>query len=287
MVKRSAHPDKQLFQYLSGSLDEQAAAKIETHLSACPDCAALASVVRMLKSEAAAAGSPRSEGPFDGLEASMAPAASHPGISELASLFYGGSSRESASATARHVATCESCARELALYAQAERMASGYEPARAVGGEVPQAAREMIRDWEESNYAKPRPEEETLSHEMLTRLVHLLGERRDQLLDMKRHVIESSSSREADVVPVLIIDSSGEFRGVEIFHREEGGAAGILKHSDGSGRFDNKIVHALVGFRDREPVVITEVVRRDAIELKRISRLSSDPDGAEYFIIED
>ena len=252
-----------MFQYLGGGLDEQAASKIEAHLSGCPDCSAVASAVRTLKAEAPA------EGP-------------HPGISELASFFYG----ESNSATARHAATCASCSDELALYAQAERIAAGYKP--EAGGEVPRAAWEMVRDWEESSYAKPRPEGEALSHEMLTRLVHLLSERKDQLLDMKRDVIANSSPGESpDAVPVLIIDRSGEFRGVEIFHREEGGAAGILKHPESSGRFDNRAIHALLGFKDREPVVITEVIRRDAIELNRISRLGSDPDRADYFIIED
>ncbi len=268
MAKRSVHPDKQLFQYLSGTLDEQTAPKIETHLSDCPDCAALASVVRTLKSEASEAGP-------------------HPDTGELASFFYE-SSRAPRAAIARHVASCASCASEIALYAQAERIASDYEPAQAVGAEAPEAAREMIRDWEESYYAKPRPEAETLSHEMLTRLVHLLSERREQLMDAKRDLIENSSSSEAaNAVPVFIFDRSGEFRGVEIFHREEGGAAGILKHAESSGRFDNKIVHAQLGFGDREPVVITEVIRRDAIELKTISRFDSDADRADYFIIED
>ncbi|HYP27402.1 MAG TPA: zf-HC2 domain-containing protein [Blastocatellia bacterium] len=263
MVKRSAHPDKQLFQYLGGGLDEQAASKIEAHLSGCPDCYAVASAVRTLRAEA----------PAEGL---------HPGVSDLASFFYG----KPDAATARHVATCASCSNDLALYAQAERAAADYEPEAA--GEVPRAVWEMVRDWEESNYAKPRPEGEALSHEMLARLARLLSERKDQLLDMKREVIANSSPGESpDAVPVLIIDRSGEFRGVEIFHREEGGAAGILKHSESSGRFDNRAVHALVGFKDREPVVITEVIRRDAIELNRISRLGSDPGRADYFIIED
>lgn len=288
MAKRSAHPDKQLFQYLSGKLDEETAPKIETHLSVCPDCAAVASVVRMLKTEATAAGAPDPELFAEGLEASTAGTGPHPDTGELASFFYGGASRESRSAIARHVASCASCASETALYAQAERIASDYKPAQAVGAEVPEAAREMIRDWEESYYAKPRPEAETLSHEMLTRLVHLLSERKDQLLDAKRDLIENSSSSEAaNAVPVFIIDRSGEFRGVEIFHREEGGAAGILKHPESSGRFDNKIVHALLDLGDREPVVITEVIRRDAIELKTISRYDSDADRADYFIIED
>ena len=285
MANRSVHPDKQLFQYLSGKLDEQTAPKIETHLSACPDCAALASVVRLLKSESA---EPGSELSAEGLEASTAETGPHPDTGELASFFYGGASREPRPAVARHVASCASCAGEIALYAQAERLASDYEPARAAGAETPEAAREMIRDWEESHYAKPRDEAETLSREMLARLAHLVSERKDELLDAKRDLIENSSpDGVANAVPVLIIDRAGEFRGVEIFHREEGGAAGILKHAESSGRFDNKILHALLGFSDREPVVITEVIRRDAIELKTISRYDSDADRADYFIIED
>jgi len=270
VVKRSVHPDKQLFQYLSGALDEQSALKIESHLSACPDCAGMTSAVRAMRAEAA-----------------DSPAEAHPSVSELASFFYSGPSHESGSPTARHVAMCRSCSDDLALYARAERLARDYKPAGEAGGEVPQAAWEMISDWEESSYAKPRPESEILSDELLTRLVHLLTERKDQILDMKRNIIESSASSEEALVPVFIIGRSGEFRGVEMFHREEGGAAGVLKHAESSGRFDNKTVHALLDFTGREPVVITEVIRRDAIELKRISRFGDEPDRANYFIIED
>ncbi len=51
MAKRSAHPDKQLFDYLNGALDARDGQVIEQHLADCAGCASVADLVRSLKSE--------------------------------------------------------------------------------------------------------------------------------------------------------------------------------------------------------------------------------------------
>jgi hypothetical protein len=54
MSNKSSHPDEELFDYLSGSLDQQAARLVEAHLSKCAECATVERLMRSLKMEAGA-----------------------------------------------------------------------------------------------------------------------------------------------------------------------------------------------------------------------------------------
>ncbi|PYT08361.1 MAG: hypothetical protein DMF60_04895 [Acidobacteria bacterium] len=59
MVKKSAHPDIELFDYLNGAAEAGAARVIEEHLSLCEDCTSLAALVRKLKEGANSAPPPK------------------------------------------------------------------------------------------------------------------------------------------------------------------------------------------------------------------------------------
>src|ERR1043165_3003317 len=59
---------------------------------------------------------------------------------------------------------------------------------------VPAAAWEMIREWEESDYARLKPASETVNHELLARLTAALSQQRPQA--------DASTS---DAVPVTVI----------------------------------------------------------------------------------
>src|SRR6185503_4606899 len=111
MAKKSEHPDSKLFDYLNGKTEGAETRLVDEHLSACDECASAAAVVRAMKNEASE---------------SQAPSSQHPDVSELASLFY--STREGASSqVAGHIASCSSCAEEIAQYAAGERAASEYQ----------------------------------------------------------------------------------------------------------------------------------------------------------------
>src|ERR1051325_5472729 len=160
--KKSAHPDSKLFDYLSGALDAESRLSVEEHLSACGDCAGVADLVRTLKAGAGSLHGSRAQ--ISNLESQKSEG--HLSVSEIASFFYSKSPRAGDMAAAAHVAQCRSCADEIAEYARAERAARAYNPATVAVGEVPAAAWEMIREWEESSFAKPKPARETLSQEM-------------------------------------------------------------------------------------------------------------------------
>lgn len=257
MARRSAHPSRQLFDYLNGAASDEARQQVEQHLRDCADCAAVADVVRALKDRAAEV-------------------SEHPDVAALAAFFYSRSPRERDAQVAAHVAQCRDCTAEIALYAEAERAAVAYEPAASADA-VPAAVWEMVRDWEESAYAQPKPAAEAINHELLARLTNALRERRHQEAD----------AAGGAVVPVTILDREGRVRGVEIFRRDtDAEGESVLKHASASAQYDAKPVHVLLDFGDEHRVILTERVERDTLRIKQPVRRTR-PLRADYFIIED
>ena len=268
MARRSAHPDTELFDYLNGALSASRSQVIEQHLAECAGCASVADLVRALKGEVQ---SSNIKSEITG---------EHPDVSALASFFYANRASARNSQVAAHVALCQSCASEIAEYARAESAASRYNTAEAVRGEMPARAWEMIREWEESSFARPKDASEAIGQELLAKLSSLLSEQREQLAE--------AESENAGMVPVIVVDREGEMRSVEMF-KKIGGARGqkILEHAEKSERFDNKPVHVLLDFGEESRVVVSEPIRRDTVRLKQPARQEPGLRHADYFIIED
>ncbi|HWP43482.1 MAG TPA: hypothetical protein VNO14_09630 [Blastocatellia bacterium] len=282
MGRKTAHPAVELFEYLSGRLNRQAGEAIEQHLAACGDCARLAGLVRELKAGAQ--------------EARLEQSARHPDTGELAAFFYGKSPRARSAATAAHLALCRSCASELALHAQAEQAASRYDSSKVEAGRVPDSAWALIRDWQESNFARPKPAREWVSEQALAKLSQALSQQKDELRSLAKSTLErdrAGSKAEEDPeragpVPVIIVDRSARFRGVEIFERSEGpNGASILTYPEKSHRFDNKQFHALLDFGEQSFIVISDFIKRDKVRLQRVTRPDGQLRRADYFIVED
>jgi anti-sigma factor RsiW len=260
VARKSAHPAK-LFEYLRGELDEPSSQMIDEHLSTCDDCRAIVTLTRALKH-----GPERS-----GL--SLEPAETHPDVSEIASFFYGKSAKSKGAATAAHVASCRSCAQELAEYASAERAAAEYDPSRSLAAEFPSAAWELIRDWEESSFAQQKAATYEVSREMIARLTQLLVQRREELQVSRGKAVThpESGSERAALVPVIVVDRSGTLRGVEMFERATDAiGADVLKYTGEPERFDRRPFHALLDFGDSNRVVVSDLILRDEIRLPRI-----------------
>jgi hypothetical protein len=277
MVKKAAHPESELFEYLNGSLHRDTAQVIETHLSECDDCASVARLVHELKEPALQLGdkSQLSNQKFH-------PTGEHPDLRELASFFYARSRRAEHSCVAAHVALCSACGEAIAQYARGERSAAEYNPASAPAGQVPANAWEMIRDWEDSSFAKPKLASEVLGQDLLTRLAGILNEQGERARER-----DASAPQDAERVPVLIVSRSGEVHGVEFFERRvDSTGVYVLRHPGGSGRFDNKPLLSLFGFGEKESFVVSNPIRRDTIRLEK-----APPEGdslrADYIIIED
>jgi anti-sigma factor ChrR (cupin superfamily) len=279
MGKKSAHPEFRLFEYLNGKLDRQAAQVVDAHLSVCDDCASVARLIRELKESAreqdiggtSRVSSVRSQAPGE-----------HPDLSELASFFYAGGRSRKSGKVAAHVALCGFCGDAIAQYARAENAAVVYNSAAVAAGAVPAAAWEMIRDWEDSSFAKAKPASEVLGPELLMRLARTLDEQQPRKLER-----DTLTAKDVERVPVLIVSSSGEIRSVEFFEKEfDSTGASVLRHSEGSARFDNKALLALFGFGGTDSFVVLNPILRDTIRLERV-RPEEESLRADYIIIED
>ncbi|MFL6213243.1 MAG: zf-HC2 domain-containing protein [Blastocatellia bacterium] len=289
MARKSAHPSRQLFDYLNGALSDDARQQVERHLNECADCAATANLVRELKRAAVdsrASSTQSSESTNTAAlntedsslithHSSLTTSSEHPDVAALAAFFYGGSPRERDARVAAHVAQCSDCAAEIALYAQAEHAAASYEPAVEAAA-VPAAAWEMIREWEESDYARPKPASEAVNHELLARLTAALSQQRPQ-----------PGVSSGDAVPVTVIDREGRVRGVEMFKTvTDAEGASVLRHAEASEQFDARPVHVLLDYGDENRVILSERVERDTVRVKQPVR-RTQPLRADYFIIED
>src|SRR5690242_6967967 len=105
MARKSAHPSRQLFDYLNGALSDDARQQVERHLNECADCAATANLVRELKRAAADSRTPAapSEDPSPITEDE------HPDVASLAAFFYGRAPGERDRQVAAHAARCHDC----------------------------------------------------------------------------------------------------------------------------------------------------------------------------------
>jgi hypothetical protein len=138
----------------------------------------------------------------------------------------------------------------------------------------------MIRDWEDSSFARVKPTNEVLGQELLTRLSRILTHQQERL---ER---DTSARLQGERVPVLIVSNSGAVRSVELFDRElDSTGATILRHSEGSARFDNRTLMVLFGFGEKGSFVVSNAVRRDTIRLERVR--TEESLRADYIIIED
>jgi hypothetical protein len=283
MVKKSAHPEIELFDYLNGAAEADAAQSIEEHLSVCEDCTSLAALVRKLKE--ASASEPTPQPTSRPSQPASRISEDHPDTSELASFFYANSRLADSSRVAMHVALCRSCTDAIAQYARAEHIASEYQPAKAAAGEVPAKAWEMIRDWEDSSFALLKPASEVLGEELLNKLFTLFDARTHQAGERSHEV---SQSQNAGRIPVLVVSRSGEVRGVEFFEKMiDSKGETVLKHAEGSQRFDNRLVHALLDYGEQKPVLISELIRSDTLRLEQPPREEEKLRHVAYFIIEE
>lgn len=262
MAKKSEHPDSKLFDYLNGKTEEAETGLIDEHLSACDECASAAAVVRAMKNEASESETPSSQ---------------HPDVSELASFFYG--TLESVSSrVAGHIASCSSCAEEIAQYAAGERAASEYQVANGTRAEISAKAWEMISEWEESSFAKLKPARDVINQELLERLPRILKAERSHA---------ASGTGDAQRVPVLVISGSGEVNSVEYFEESiDRSGARVLKHTEGSARFDQRVVHAVFDAGGKDPVVISELIQSDTLRFEQAERFE-ELRRAHFFIIEE
>jgi hypothetical protein len=266
MVKKSSHPDINLFDYLNNSVDDGTRQEIDAHLSTCDECNNLARLVHAIRSTAEAVSGElgaESSAEFD----------SHPSTNELASFFYTKSEQPEQAKVGGHLSLCRSCMEAMAQYAYSEKLAANYSYAGKLEA-VPAKAWELIREWENSSFAQLKPASEVLGREFLDRVATLLNKP------------ETGSQQEtAERVPVLVLSSSAEMRGVEFFEPSVDSKGGdILKHSEGSERYDNKPVHALFDFGD-DSFVVSNVIKRDTIRIERTRPEESKHTA--YIIIED
>jgi len=263
-MSKSPHPDRELFGYLSGSMDAQRVQAVDHHLEQCGECRLFVDSVRGLRSVP---------------ELAAASTGEHPTVAELAEFFYDSGRRKNESDASRsyipaHVAICDECSVAIAQYAQAEAAASRFEATKGSSHAIPEAAWQLIRDWEESPFAGIKDPAQA-APDLLTRLSALIAQE-----DAASTLDKYDASTE--VVPVRVIDSLGRVLRVELFRRVSGG----FKHEDESGRWNEKPVHAVLEFSEGHRVLISDLVRGDRIELKQEHGTASLV-RADYFIVEE
>src|SRR5262245_27783833 len=215
----------------------------------------------------------------------------HLDAAELASFFYGEMPREAASAAAGHIAMCSACATAISLYSDSDAAAQAREHNSLELPEMSDESWKLIKEWEENCLAELRPESETLSREMLEKFLEILRDHREEIDRIAAGPAFSNSmgTAAAEIVPVVVLDSAGGFRGVEAFHRlSRPRGLEALQYKAHPNRFHNLPIHALLGTERRYPMVISGRIDRGTAELDYGSvqaSLMHAPLG--YFIVEN
>jgi hypothetical protein len=293
MVRKSSHPENELVGYLNGTLASDIAQTVEQHLEGCGDCSSFASVLRILRQErqtsssASSRRSASSESLPHGTQLPDEPFL-HPDVSELASFFYGKSTEHRRALVAGHVAMCSECAQAVSLYARAEQAAAAFEPASVKRAAFPQQAWEMIRDWEESSFARPRAPGEELDGRTLERLISLLHEQSEHIRAVVRNALTQSRGTvfALELVPVALVTHGGELLGVELFEKiPDSPGTELLEHSDRSERLNKKKLHAVIDYGVGNYTVVSQQIDRYGARLRYAS--SARVVRTDYFVFED
>jgi anti-sigma factor RsiW len=287
MGKQSGHPERELIDYLDGRLNDDAAGEVAAHLESCGECRGYLDTIRVLRSQkppiGGAGGSPPVQSASEPDENDA-----HPDVGELASFFYSKSSRAGSAALRSHVALCASCSNVLSQYALAEKLANSYVPSTAKTAEIPARAWELIAEWEESSFAKPKESGEANANEVLSRLAAVLAEQKDALREQALRTLGREYINRPGLVPVVVVDSAGQFKGVEIFerHRDAAGVE-VLRHSQRSEKYDDKRVHVFFESGEARMVTASTAITRDTIRIQRRKGEKTGFNAADYFIVED
>ncbi|MEW6131111.1 MAG: hypothetical protein AB1757_29035 [Acidobacteriota bacterium] len=204
----------------------------------------------------------------------------HSDAGDLAAFFYGKASKPTVAA---HLAICSTCKEEIALYAKAERAAVAFKPNKKNVSEVPAAARELIRDWEESAFAKPKTQSTEINADLLAKLAKALGEHQ-----ISRKEQRSVSGSDKQQVTVFILTRSGEIRGTEIFACSENKSGEVmLKCADTSARFNSRKLHALLHQDGKRYTVESYSIERNRVRVGKMNERELAIERTHYFIIED
>jgi hypothetical protein len=354
MPRKNRHPEREILEFVNGSLAAPARQEVEAHLLVCNKCAAAAAVVGALKSQVSSrarsnpnlgADQSLDMGPVgNGLlisgvtaargggseQSSPGPSArkdlefrdlllqdssvsrpmlgaasgsahpppqhgagdlsSHLDTGELASFFYGELSREAAAAAARHVAVCSDCSDAISIFSDSEAAAQVTGESTQGSGAMSEESWKLIKDWEENCLAEPRPECETVSREMLERFVEILREHREEI----DRVAGGPSVNQAlnpgipQIVPVVVLDPAGGFRGVEAFHRlPRRRGLEALQCQAPPDRFNDLPIHALLGSDRQYPMVVSGRINGGMAELDYSSIQLGLIQPLGYFIVEN
>ncbi|HKV38906.1 MAG TPA: zf-HC2 domain-containing protein [Blastocatellia bacterium] len=287
MARKSPHPVRSLFDHLNGRLDAKTARAVENHVSGCTECASFVNFVRALRSNAETAGQSSPTGP---LGSGLSPAR-HAGVGELASFFYNKTGGPAHASTAAHVALCEECRGFIALYADSEGVAARHPAQSEPDAKVPELAWKMIDDWEQSAFATLRPDSEAIAEETVSRLLRLMRERSSEIHSLVPPIAAlqtTETSQRSDHIPVVIVNQSGNLRGVELFKcTSEPGGYDVLKHAEGSTRFDSKRLYVLRDLESSPPSVTTERIDRDTVRVENCRLVGQVARDTGYFIVEE
>jgi hypothetical protein len=214
----------------------------------------------------------------------------HLGTAELASFFYGELSKEAASCAAGHVAMCSACSNAISLYRDSDAAAQGSCHSSLADQDMTEESWRLIKGWEENCLADLRPESEALSREMLEKFIAILRDHRDEIDRVAAgptfgHPLETGVPQ---IVPVVVLDSAGGFRGVEPFHRlSRPWGLEALQCQAPPNRFHNLPIHALLGAERQYPMVISGRINRGMAELDYSSVQAGLMQPLGYFIVEN
>lgn len=293
MAGRSSHPESELVGYLNGTLAAGSAHTVEQHLAGCSDCSSFATVLRTLRQERklsasrSSASTLSSESLPRGTQLPDEPFL-HPDVSELASFFYGKSPEQRRALVAGHVAVCTECTEALSIYARAEHAATAFEPSKVKRDAFPQKAWELIRDWEDSSFARPRAPGEELDGRTLERLISLLHEQSDHIRAVVRNALTQSRGTvfALELVPVALVTHGGDLLGVELFEKiPDSPGTELLEHADRSERLNRKKLHAVVDYGAGGYTVVSQQIERYGARLRYAA--SSRVVRTDYFVFED
>jgi hypothetical protein len=148
----------------------------------------------------------------------------------------------------------------------------------------------LIKEWEENCLAEPRPESETPSREMLEKFIEILRDHQEEIdrIASGQDLFRAGGTGAHQIVPVVVLDSTGGFRGVEPFRRiSRPRGLEALQSQSPPHRFNNLPIHVLFGAERKYPMVVSGRINRGIAELDYGSVKTTPMQPVGYFIVEN